>query len=235
MQSFAIIAGWVPAKKGETFKEVETVMYQVRKQLRVTIVAFLLGALGQPAFAANAATTYPTHLVRIIVPFSAGSLTDLLARTLSDKLGAMWKQTVIVENRPGIPGTVDVANAPADGYTLLLISNGHTIIKAINPDVPFDPIKDFAGVSELATMPMIMIAPPKPDHDSLANLIHLAKANPGTLSYASAGLNSTAYIAGEYFKRPKALISSTSRTRVRRTRKRALCAGIPISSFHPQQ
>jgi tripartite-type tricarboxylate transporter receptor subunit TctC len=180
-------------------------MYQVRKQLRVTIVAFLLGLLGQPAFAVNAATSYPTHLVRIIVPFSAGSLTDLLARTLSDKLGTMWKQTVIVENRPGIPGTVDVANAPADGYTLLLVSNGHTIIKAINPDVPFDPIKDFAGVSELASMPMIMIAPLKPDHDSLANLIHLAKANPGSLSYASAGLNSTAYIAGEYFKKTEGL------------------------------
>jgi tripartite-type tricarboxylate transporter receptor subunit TctC len=176
------------------------------KQCRFTIVVvLLLGVLGQPAFADDAAATYPSHLVRIIVPFSAGSLTDLLARALSDKLGTMWKQTVIVENRPGIPGTVYVAKAPADGYTLLLISNGHTIIKAINPDVPFDPINDFAGISKLASMPMIMIAPPKPDHDSLKNLIHLAKSNPGSLSYASAGLNSTAYIAGEYFKKTEGL------------------------------
>src|SRR5579883_2318351 len=121
---------------------------------------------------------YPSRVVRIVVPFSAGSLTDLLARTLSEKLAEMWKQPVIVENHPGIAGTASVAKAAPDGYTLLLASNGHTMIK---------------------------IAPVKPEHDSLANLIKLSRSRPNALSYASAGFNSASYIAGEYFKKTEGL------------------------------
>lgn len=178
----------------------------MKKYLVLAVSAiFLAGMVAQPAAAQNSAASYPTRVVRIVVPFSAGSLTDLLARVLSDKLGTMWNQSVIVENRPGIAGTAAAAKAPADGYTLLLISNGHTIVKTINPDVPFDPIKDFAGVSKLASMPMIIIAPLKADHDSLGNLVRLAKSKPGGLSYASAGFNSTAFIAGELFKKTEKL------------------------------
>lgn len=154
---------------------------------------------------ADEAQGYPTHAVRIVVPFSAGSLTDLLARTLSEKLAEMWRQPVIVENHPGIAGTAGVAKAAADGYTLLLASNGHVIIKVINPDLTFDPIEDFAGISKLASMPLVMIAPVKPDHDTLPNLIRLSRSRPGSLSYASAGFNSTSYIAGEYFKKTEGL------------------------------
>ena len=166
-----------------------------------------IASLGPPAMPARAdeALGYPTRVVRIVVPFSAGSLTDLLARTLREKLEEMWKQPVIVENHPGIAGTAGVAMAAPDGYTLLLASNGHTIIKIVNPDLPFDPIKDFVGISKLASMPMVMIAPVKPDHDSLANLIRLSKSRPDGLSYASAGFNSTSYIAGEYFKKTEGL------------------------------
>jgi tripartite-type tricarboxylate transporter receptor subunit TctC len=156
--------------------------------------------LAAPA-SADEAVRYPTRTVRIVVPFSAGSLTDLLARTLSEKLDGMWKQPVIVENHPGIAGTAGVAKAAPDGYTLLLASNGHTVIKVVNPDLPFDPIEDFVGISKLASMPLILIAPLKPDHDSLANLIRLSKSKPEALSYASAGFNGTSYIAGEYFKK----------------------------------
>ncbi len=85
-------------------------------------------------------------MVRIVVPFSAGSITDGLARILADKLSEMWKQQVIVENRPGLPGTTAVAKSPPDGYTLMLTSNGHTIAGAINKSIQFDPVKDFAGV-----------------------------------------------------------------------------------------
>lgn len=178
----------------------------MKKYLVLAVSAiFLAGMVAQPAAAQNSAASYPTRVVRIVVPFSAGSLTDLLARVLSDKLGTMWNQSVIVENRPGIAGTAAASKAPADGYTLLLISNGHTIVKTINPDVPFDPIKDFAGVSKLASMPMIIIAPLKADHDSLGNLVRLAKSKPGGLSYASAGFNSTAFIAGELFKKTEKL------------------------------
>jgi tripartite-type tricarboxylate transporter receptor subunit TctC len=120
-------------------------------------------------------------------------------------LGALWKQPVIVENHPGIAGTAIVAKAPADGYTLMVTSNGHTVIKSVNANVPFDPVNDFVGVSKLASMPMIMIAPPKADHDTLQKLIALSRSKPGGLSYASAGLASTAYIASELFKKTENL------------------------------
>jgi tripartite-type tricarboxylate transporter receptor subunit TctC len=176
----------------------------MRKRLQIALTVGL-ALLASPVAAQNAATPYPSQIVKIIVPFSAGSLTDLLARTLSDKLGRLWKQTVIVENHPGIAGTVLAAKAPADGYTLMVTSNGHTIIKVTNPNVPLDPVNDFVGVSKLASMPMIMIAPPKADHDTLQKLVALVRAKPGSMSYASAGLASTAYIASELFKKTENL------------------------------
>jgi tripartite-type tricarboxylate transporter receptor subunit TctC len=177
----------------------------MKKRLQGVLSAIAFALLACPVVAQNAAPPYPSQIVRIIVPFSAGSLTDLLARTLSDKLGRLWKQTVIVENHPGIAGTALAAKAPADGYTLMVTSNGHTIIKAINPNLPFDPVDDFVGVTKLASMPMIMIAPPKTDHDTLQKLVALIRAKPGGMSYASAGLASTAYIAGELFKKTEKL------------------------------
>ncbi|MGE3990892.1 tripartite tricarboxylate transporter substrate-binding protein [Pseudorhodoplanes sp.] len=174
------------------------------KLLRIAFAAVLLTLSGYPIAAQNAAT-YPTQVVKIIVPFSAGSLTDMLARTLSDKLGATWKQPVVVENHPGIAGTVLAAKSAADGHTLLLTSNGHTIIKSINPSIPFDPARDFVGVTKLVSMPMIMIAPPTADHDSVQKIVARAQSRPGAMSFASAGLASAAYIAGELFKKTKNL------------------------------
>src|SRR5262249_51341624 len=106
------------------------------------------------------AQTYPNQVVRIVVPFSAGSITDGLARILADKLAELWKQQVIVENRPGLPGTTGVAKSAPDGYTLMLTSNGHTIASAINKSIQFDPVKDFAGVSRVAAVPLVAIVPP---------------------------------------------------------------------------
>jgi len=177
----------------------------MRKGLPIVLAAAVLALSAHTAAAQKAAAPYPTQIVKIVVPFSAGSLTDMLARTVADKLGPMWKQSVIVENHPGIAGTALVAKAPADGYTLLLTSNGHAVIKAINPNIPFDPVGDFVGVTRLASMPMIMIAPPNADHDTLQKLVTRAQAKPGGLSFASAGLASTAFIAGELFKKTKQL------------------------------
>jgi len=182
----------------------------MRKRLQTAALAIVL-ALGAFPFqtarvaAQHAASSYPTQIVKIIVPFSAGSLTDILSRVLSDKLGTLWGQSVIVENHPGIAGTALAAKAPADGYTLMVTSNGHTIIKATNPGVPFDPVNDFVGVTKLASMPLIVIAPPDPSHDTLAKLIEFVRARPGATSYASAGVASTAYIAGELLKKTEKL------------------------------
>src|SRR5436305_7637043 len=108
------------------------------RNLALATIALL--AASSPTLAQN----YPSQRVTIVVPFSAGSITDGLARILADKLGELWKQQVIVENKPGIPGTTSVAKSAPDGYTLMLTSNGHTIASAITKSLQFDPVKDFA-------------------------------------------------------------------------------------------
>ena len=161
-------------------------------------VSLLMSASG--AFSQTAAPAFPTQTVKIVVPFTAGSNTDILSRYLADKLGALWKQTVIVENRPGIPGTISVANSAADGHTLMVTSNGHTIIGALNKDLTIDPIKDFSGVIQIASVPVVLVVPPPLPVKNLKELIDLAKEKPGTLNFTSAGLASSNYIAGEMFK-----------------------------------
>ena len=146
------------------------------------------------------AQNYPNQVVRIVVPFSAGSITDGLARILADKLGELWKQQVIVENRPGLPGTTGVAKSPPDGYTLMLTSNGHTIAGAINKNIQFDPVQDFAGVSRVAAVPLVAIVPPELAAKTLKDFIALAKERPGQLNFSSAGVASTSYLSAEIFK-----------------------------------
>ena len=143
---------------------------------------------------------YPNQTVRIVNPFTAGSVSDILGRALADKLGAMWGQTVIVENKPGIAGTISVAKAPADGYTLISTSNGHTIVGALNKNLGMDPIKDFAGVSLIASVPLVLVVAPTVPVKDVKELLALAKAKPGTLNFSSAGLASSNYLAGEILK-----------------------------------
>jgi tripartite-type tricarboxylate transporter receptor subunit TctC len=149
---------------------------------------------------ADPAASYPSQIVTLAVPFSAGSMTDILARSVAEKLSERWKQNVVVENRPGIAGTAGVAKAPADGTTLMLTSNGHTVIKAVNPNVTFDPVKDFAAISQVASTPSILIVTPDGPYKTLKELIDAAKAKPGALNYSSAGLGSSTGIAAELLK-----------------------------------
>jgi tripartite-type tricarboxylate transporter receptor subunit TctC len=149
---------------------------------------------------ADLAASFPNRAVTLVVPFSAGSMTDILARSIAEKLSERWKQNVVVENRPGIAGTAGVAKAPADGYTLMLTSNGHTVTKAVNPNVAFDPVKDFVAITPVASTPSILIVPPDGPNKTLKELIDAAKAKPGALNYSSAGLGSSTGIAAELFK-----------------------------------
>ena len=146
------------------------------------------------------AADYPTQAVKIVVPFSAGSMTDLLARVIADKLQQRWNKEVIVENRPGLGGTSTTAKAAADGYTLILTSNGHTVIGHLNKNLSFDPMKDFVGVTQVATTPLIMVVPPDSTPKTVKDVIEMARAKPGALNYSSAGLGSTTGIAGALFK-----------------------------------
>jgi tripartite-type tricarboxylate transporter receptor subunit TctC len=149
---------------------------------------------------AQTSQSYPNQMVRIVVPFSAGSITDGLARILADKLTEVWKQQVIVENRPGLPGTASVAKGTPDGYTLMLTSNGHSVAGILNKVVPFDPVKDFAGITRVAQVPLVAIVPPDLPVKTLKDFIALANEKPGQLNFSSAGLASTSYLSGEIFK-----------------------------------
>ena len=156
-------------------------MRKLRRILLGSLIAFAV------APAALAQGDYPNQRVTIVVPFSAGSITDGLARVLADRLGDMWKQQVIVENRPGIAGTASVARSAPDGYTLMLTSNGHTIGAVVNKNLPYDPAKDFAGVTEVASVPQALIVPPDLPAKNGTEFVALAKASPGKMNFSSAG------------------------------------------------
>jgi tripartite-type tricarboxylate transporter receptor subunit TctC len=163
--------------------------------LRLLCTAIVL-ALSAPA----AAQQYPAQMVRIVVPFGAGSNTDAQARILADKLATLWKQHVIVENRPGIAGTAGVAKAAPDGYTLMLTSSGHPVANVISPSAPFDPVKDFAGITQVSAISASLVVPPDLPANNLQEFIALARKSPGKLNFGSAGTASTSYLAGEIFK-----------------------------------
>src|ERR1051325_5773042 len=119
-----------------------------------------LAAMVTASAAAFAQGDYPNQRVTIIVPFGAGSVTDIMARIVAEDLGRRWNQNVIVENRPGLEGTVAVAKAQPDGYTLMLTSNGHTVAGLVNKNVTFDPVKDFAGITRVSSAPLYLITNP---------------------------------------------------------------------------
>ncbi len=168
-----------------------------RRMCLFAVLAAAVGGLAVPA----GAQTYPSgQPVRIVVPFSAGSATDILARIAADKLQEKWNHSVVVENRPGIPGTTAVAKSTPDGYTLMLTSNGHTISSVINKSLPFDPVKDFAGITPVASVPVVLIVPPDSPAKSVKEFIDLAKASPGKLNFASPGPASSTFIAAAMFK-----------------------------------
>jgi tripartite-type tricarboxylate transporter receptor subunit TctC len=162
--------------------------------------AALLGTLA-PASAQN----FPTQRVTIVVPFGAGSVTDIMARIIADEAGKRWNQQVIVENRPGLAGTAAVAKAEPDGHTLMLTSNGHTVAGLVNKGLTFDPIKDFAGITRVATVPLFLIVNPDVPARTLKEVIDLAKAKPGTMNFSSPGLASTTFIAGALFRKAAAI------------------------------
>jgi tripartite-type tricarboxylate transporter receptor subunit TctC len=146
------------------------------------------------------AQSWPTRTVTIVVPFGAGSITDSMARVLADKLGTMWKQSVVVENRPGLPGTTGVAKSAPDGYTLMLTSNGHTIAGVVNKGIQFDPVKDFAGVTVIASVPLVAIVPKDFPAKTLKEFVALATEQPGKLNFSSAGVASTSFLSAEIFR-----------------------------------
>jgi tripartite-type tricarboxylate transporter receptor subunit TctC len=149
------------------------------------------------------AQEYPSRPVRIIVAYTPGGGTDLAGRVLAKKLGEVWNQQVIVENRPGAGGNIGtdaIAKAAPDGYTLGVAPSTHAIVPALYSKLPFDTIKDFTFVSLIAIGPNILVCHPSVPATTVKELIALAKRRPGQLTFASAGIGATTHLAGEYFK-----------------------------------
>ena len=167
-------------------------------------VALLALVCAAPVCAGSAlAQTYPSRPVRMIVPFAAGGPTDVIARIVAQKLSETWGQQIYAENVPGGGGNTGAAmaaRAPADGYTILVVSTGFIVNPSMYAKVPYDPIKDFAPVTLVASSPNVLsVYPPLPAR-SVRELIELVKANPGTYSFAQPGTGSTPHLAGELFK-----------------------------------
>ena len=163
-------------------------------------VFFLLAVLGSGPALAQA---FPTRPVRIIVPFPPAGAVDILGRVVGQKVGEKWKQSVVIENRPGggtVLGTDIVAKAPPDGYTILLAVTSHTINATLVDKLPFDPIRDFAPISLAATGLTILVAHPSVPANSVTELIAYAKANPGKLNFGSPGSGTAMHLSGEMFK-----------------------------------
>ena len=149
------------------------------------------------------AQAYPTHPIRIIVPFTAGSATDIMARTVGDAMARSMGQPIVVDNKPGAGGTIgaaQVAKSDPDGYTILVHSAGHTLNPAIYPNLPYDTVKDLTGVTPLASLANVMVVSPQRGWKTVADVVKEARARPGQLNYASAGVGSATHLNAEKFK-----------------------------------
>ena len=176
-------------------------MKKVRRLTTALIAALPLALLSQSALASN---DYPNKSIRLIAPYAAGGLTDVLARMLAKRLSERVGQPVVVENRTGAGGVIGVdaaAKSTPDGYTIVLVGQGLASVSgSIYKNLPYDTVRDFAPVTMIATFPMVFVGHPSSPPASISELISMAKTKPGTLSYGSAGNASTAHLATELFK-----------------------------------
>ena len=164
------------------------------------LVASMLAAF---AGACAAQETYPAKPIRIIVPYAAGGGTDLITRLIGQRMSESWGQQVVVDNRPGGNGIIAgeiVTKAAPDGYTLLLLTGGFTVNPALIKKMPFDALKAFDAVTLLARSPVILSMHPSVGVANLSQLVTLAKARPGQVSFASFGYGAMSHLAGEQFK-----------------------------------
>ena len=161
------------------------------------------------AFAgSSSAQIYPARSIRLIVPFAAGGPTDVIARVVAQKLSDMWGQQVYTENIPGAGGNTGVAmvaRAPADGYTILVVSTGFIVNPSMYAKIPYDPIKDFSPITLVAASPNVVSVNPDFPAKSMRELVDLVKASPGKLSFAQPATGSTPHLAGELFKQKHGL------------------------------
>ena len=167
------------------------------------LIASLAAAAAVPSAQADDAK-YQSHPIKIVVPFSAGALTDTLARVYAEQLTKRLGQPVVVENRPGsggISAMMTMLNAPADGYTLQMVSSAHTVNPTLFRKLPYDTLKDVSGVALIASSPTVAVVNPKLGVKTLPEFIKLAQSKPGSINYGSAGLGSSTHLVAEYLRK----------------------------------
>lgn len=167
------------------------------------IATVLLAVLSLAHLPQAMAQLYPTKPIHFIVPFTPGSASDILSRAVGEKLSATVGQPVVVENRPGAGGTIGtaaVARAEPDGHTLVVVSAGHVVNPLIYRNLPYDTLRDFAGVIPLGNLPSVLTVAPSLGVHTVAELVALAKSKPGTLNYASGGIGSASHVNAEKFR-----------------------------------
>jgi tripartite-type tricarboxylate transporter receptor subunit TctC len=152
-----------------------------------------------PARAAN----WPTKSIRVVVPYAAGSATDLIPRTVFEQVGQQVGQSFIVENRPGggtTIGSAQVKQSEPDGHTILVHSNAIVTVPAVQLNVPYDPVADFSGLTPLGNVPLVLVVAPSKGMKTLKDLVDKAKAKPGEINYAAAGIGTPPHLAMERFR-----------------------------------
>jgi tripartite-type tricarboxylate transporter receptor subunit TctC len=168
----------------------------------VGAVIALCAAASVQAAAVDLAKDYPNRPVRFIVPFAPGAGTDTTARTIAQKLSDMWGQQVVADNRTGAAGAIGVdltAKATPDGYTICLISASHSVNSAVNPNLPYDLMKDLAAISQASSLFYVVYHNPAVPVKSIKELVAYARANPGKLNFGSSGTGGLQHFAGEMF------------------------------------
>ncbi len=171
------------------------------KQSRLIVT--VLGAAALAVALGAGAADYPSRPIRVIVPQSAGGSTDVAARVLTDKLTESLKQNIVVDNRPGagsLNGTETVAKSAPDGYTLLIIAASLTITPALQSNLPFDPVRDFAPITQIVDLPHIVTVHPNVAAKSIGELVALLKAKPGQIAAGFSGIGTSTHLAIELFQ-----------------------------------
>src|SRR5262245_20012344 len=172
------------------------------RDVRLAAVAALLAGLHAGALAQTPSTAWPAKTVHVVVPLTPGSATDILARTVSERLAAALGQAVIVENRPGASTTIGagaVARVAPDGYTLLVTSSAHTVAPYLYSSLSYDTARDLAGITPLANLPTVLVVPPSSSFKSLNDLVEAARAKPGAMNFGSAAASTQ--LNAERFRR----------------------------------
>jgi tripartite-type tricarboxylate transporter receptor subunit TctC len=174
-----------------------------REILKTGLGSIAAASAGWPMIGPAQAAEWPTKAVRVVVPYAPGSATDLVPRTVFAQVGQQVGQSFIVENRPGggtTIGSAQVKAAEPDGHTILVHSNAIVTVPAIQLNVPYDPVKDFSGLTPLGNVPLVLVIAPSKGIKSVKELVAKAKAKPGELNYGAAGIGTPPHLAMERFR-----------------------------------